>query len=483
MKHALMPPLLRSLVWSGLDTLGALAVGLGSVVIIARMIGPAEFGLGALALGLVMLVMLPAGSLVHDAIVQRAEITPDELDAARQLSLLAATGLALLVAVAAAPLALVLAEPRLAPVIWALLPTLIFNALAAPLTAERRRAMDFGTVTRQQLATRTLGLAAAIATAAGGGGVWAVVAQQLVATGLLAGGLTMMSRRRLRWWSSPRPALPLLAFSHYIVWTQLLLQATDRLFLFAVGYVGGMAAAGHWGVAARIVESLTGIVNATSYNVALAHLSRLQQDRTRLACALADGQGLLMLGLAPVIAALAAAAGPLVELAMGAAWRPVGVLVSWMLLGALITTHLLIPAVALNALGCPRANLAATGATGLASLLCILGLGAWGPVAIAAVRGLSPLAGWSLVALRIRHELPLAGHRLRRGLLLDLLAVAAAVAFARELPVLVALEADAARLIVQAGLASLLALMAMALTRQDAVNLIFRQLGRRVVPS
>jgi PST family polysaccharide transporter len=472
-----MPVLLRSLGWSALDTLGTLALGLGSIVLLARLIGPAEFGLGALAIGLMLLVLLPTGSLVHDAIVQKADISPRELDAAISVSIVVAALACIAVAALAWPLAQLMGEPRLTFVIWALLPTVIAGAATAPLIAERRRAMEFGLVSRWQLASRAAGLALALGVALAGRGVWAIVAQQLATTGLLALGLVLSSSRPIRWRLDWRAAKPLLGFSHYIVWTQLLLQATDRLFLLAIGYVGGVTAAGYWGAAARIVESFTGIVNVTSYHVALAHLARLQHDRAALARAMVDGRALLMLGLVPILTGIASVTDPLIGLVLGEAWLPAGTLVLLMLLGALVGTHVLVPAVALNALGKTGTNFAAAVATGLASLLGVVLAGPFGMTMIAAVRGGAPLAGWLVVERQLARHLPKAARRGTSDLLLALLVVVASLLLARNLvPMLVAKEL--AYPVVEAGLASTLAFASMAVAHRRTVGGLIRQARR-----
>lgn len=472
-----MRVLLRSLGWSAIDTLGTLALGLGSIVLLARLIGPTEFGLGALAIGVMLLVLLPTGSLVHDSIVQKAEISPEELDTALCVSMVVAAPTCVAVAALAWPLAELMGEPRLTWVIWALLPTVMAGAATAPLIAERRRAMEFGLVSRWQLASRTAGLALAVGVALAGSGVWAIVAQQLATTGLLALGLVLSSPRPLRWRLKWQAAKPLLGFSHYIVWTQLLLQASDRLFLLAVGYVGGATAAGYWGAASRIVESFTGIVNATSYHVALAHLARLQHDRVALAGATVEGRSLLMLSLVPILTGIASFTDPLIRLTLGEAWLPAGALVLWMLLGALVGTHVLVPAVALNALGHARTNLVAGAATGVATLLGVILAGPVGMTMIAAVRGGAPLAGWLVVERRLARELPEVTRHGTSDLLLALFVVIASLLMARHLASFLVAE-ELARSVLEAGLAGTLAFALMAAAHARTVRALIRQAWR-----
>ena len=174
---------LRSLLWSGIETFGTLAIGFASVIVIARLIGPDAFGLAAIGLGLVYVLMVFVSSLVHDGLVRSPDFSELQLDSAFTFSLVAGVLGMIALGLLALPLARLLEEPNLAIVLLAFLPMLLFGSLTAPLIAECRRALDFRTIGRHQLFSRTTGLALGIAVALAGGGVWSVVAQQLLTTG------------------------------------------------------------------------------------------------------------------------------------------------------------------------------------------------------------------------------------------------------------------------------------------------------------
>jgi len=248
---------LRSLLWSGPETVGTVLIGFLSVIVIARLIGPAEFGLAAIGLGLTLVVIVFISSLVHDGLVRSADYSELQLDSAFTFSLLAGAAGAAGLALMAWPLARLLDEPGLVPVLLALLPMVPLGALAMPLIAERRRMLDFRTIGRHQLLSRSIGLGVGIALASGGGGVWSVVIQQLTTSGLLMLTLTVKRRRlprlRLDW----RSLQPILQFSKYITLTGLVVQLTERLFLTLVGFLYGLNAAGKWAVASRLVENIT----------------------------------------------------------------------------------------------------------------------------------------------------------------------------------------------------------------------------------
>ena len=85
---------LRSLLWSGLETVGTVLIGLLSVIVIARFIGPVDFGLAAIGLGLTLIFIVFISSLVHDGLVRSPDYTERQLDSAFTFSLLAGAAVA-----------------------------------------------------------------------------------------------------------------------------------------------------------------------------------------------------------------------------------------------------------------------------------------------------------------------------------------------------------------------------------------------------
>jgi O-antigen/teichoic acid export membrane protein len=442
-----------------------LAISVGSVLAIARLLGAEAFGLGSLALGLVQIPLVLVGSLVHDALVQRAELDEAHWRAGWIASLAAGLLLALAALASAPLLAEVFEEPRLAPLIAAMAPLLIFEGSSAPLLARRRRALDFAGVARRLLAGRALGALVGIAAAASGSGPWAIVAQQLAAAGSIALVLQPGAPARRPGPIDRAALLELLRFCRPIVLTQLLIQGSERLFLAYVGHQLSLAAAGYWSLATRLVENVASVVGTALYHVGLAFLSRLQGERASLADRLDRAVRLLMLVAVPAVAALLVSADLVIELVLGRDWAPAALPVQILALGAVLLLRRLLPTVALTAAGRPRAGLDAyLVENGLTLPLLFL----WGPVALPAIAGLRALRsaiGWAVVARAAavslgrswRVELgslavDLAGLAggLGAGLLLRSLAVTAAWSPALVLPLAATLAAAVAAAVVLA---------------------------------
>ncbi len=417
-----------SVAWAGLESGLSLAISVGSTLIVARLLGAAEFGLGALAYGLVQIPLVVVGALVHDGLVQRARLDAALWRAGRLASLAAGLLLGLLVLASAPLLAAFFDEPRLAPLIAAMAPLLLLDSINIPLLAARRRALDFAGIARCVITARAAGALGGIALALAGGRAWAIVAQQTITLGVTTALLLPGAPRFGRGPLDRAGLLDLLRFCRPIVWTQLLIQGSERLFLAYVGHRLGLAAAGYWSLASRLVENLAAVVGTALYHVGLAHLSRLQAERAVLAARLDQGVRLLMLAVVPTAAALLVGAERLITLTVGADWTPATPAVQLLALGAVLAMRRLLPTVALTAAGRSRTSLEAYLAENGLTLPLLFLLAPVALPAVAGLRAVRALFGWAVVARAAARGLDRSWRKELRGLAVDGAALAAGVA-------------------------------------------------------
>jgi PST family polysaccharide transporter len=168
------------------SNIAQMVIGVGTTLVLARLLDPAEFGVFAMGWVAVMLTLTIRDLGVGMAALNHDELTHDRASAFFWSSLLvnAACGIAI------AALGPVLARAYDAPVLERLMPSLGavgFIAGAATLhDAILKRRLRFAAVACRDIVAMLAGSAAAIAAAAAGAGVWALLAQQaaLAAAGL-----------------------------------------------------------------------------------------------------------------------------------------------------------------------------------------------------------------------------------------------------------------------------------------------------------
>ena len=259
--------------WSGFEAAVSAVLSFASMFIVARLVGPAEVGIGAAAVAVHVLLWVAVNALFADALVQRSVMDNVAFSSAFAASA-AIGGVAALIQVALGlPLAWSLGDARLTAMSAVLALSLPLVGAAGPvqgmLTKDRAyRMLAWRTLTGQGLGT-LVGVASALA----GAGAWALVAQQFViSTGgaialLLSSPMRpapVVSRKILR--ELLRVGLPLTA-------STLVQHGRYRLFALLIGATAGASALGQVHMAFRLVDAARELAFTAQWRLMLPLLS------------------------------------------------------------------------------------------------------------------------------------------------------------------------------------------------------------------
>ena len=334
------PGLAGAAFWSALEAGVAAGLAFASAFAVARIIGPAELGVGAAAVSMHLLLWVGVNALFADAIVQRAAL--DDVAASSAFWASSAVGVAGAAIQAASGWALAAAIGDHRLVAMSLL-------LAAPLPLVGAGGVVQGMLTRDRayriLAGRAvigqgLGTATGIVAALAGAGAWALALQQCVTS--TAGALALLARSDWR----PRPVLrgapvrALLRTGLPLAASTLVQQGRYRLFALLIGGTAGPAALGMVHLAFRLSDTVRDLALTALWRLMLPAMSERQDDLPALQATVDRHAFLSGLALFPVIGAMLLAMRPLVRLTLGAAWEPAAVaamplllLMIWLFLG------------------------------------------------------------------------------------------------------------------------------------------------------
>lgn len=471
--------ILLSVAWSALEATSSVLVSLVALLGIARLIGAAEFGLGALALGLVQILTVVLGSLFHDALVRGHDVGQRQVNAAWTaallLGLLAFAGCLLL----AWPLAEFFREPRFAMVFVVLAATLIPDAIAANLIAERRRAMDFRLVAVQYLIGRGSGAALGVLLAWYGYGVWSMVAQQVLTSLVILAILLLRSPFQPRWSADFAVLRPLVRFTSSIIGTQFVIQLGERLILSYVARVGDLTLAGYWGLATRLIDNLVRTINDSLYHVSLSYFAKVQDRPVELGALVRQANGWLVALVLPSLAVLAVLAPQVIELLLGPSWLPAAAATQILAIGAIFQLRRLMDHVALNALGHSDGPLWAHVVETAVVTAALFGLMPLSLAVIAVLRALRPLIGYAMIGWQ---SIPMTARSRWRELLdwgLDLGLLAAIVLVIHMLSQTMPANQPVLLLTSSAALALLTALALSVLLRPGIAERIWSLAGAR----
>lgn len=297
-----------------------LVVQLVGVVVLARLLTPADYGLVAMVVAITGVGEIFRDFGLSSAAIQAKQLSPEQKDNLFWIN----TGIGVLLAVlalAAAPLiAGLYNEPRLALLASVLSVTFVLNGLSTQYRASMSRGLRYGGLAGIDVTAQATGLAFAIALALAGAGYWALAAQQIGVAAVALLGLVLATR----WVPGPyRRAAPmrrLLGFGSNLVGAQLLGYASKNIDQVLIGTRFGASATGLYNRAFQLLMLPLNQINAPSTTVALPVLSKLQDERDRYRDFLLTGQTVLLHVVLAVFSLGCALAAPLIVLVLGPQW-------------------------------------------------------------------------------------------------------------------------------------------------------------------
>ena len=310
--------------WSGLEAAGGALLSVISAFAIARLIGPAELGVGATAAAVHVLLWVAVNALFADALVQRASVD-DHVASSAFWASIAAGALAVPVQIGSGwVLAALLHDPRLVPMALLLALPLPLVGAGGAMQGVLTRARGYRALAARTIVGQGAGAAVGIVLALRGAGAWAPVVQLTISS--VAGAVTLLAtagwRPRLVW--SAAAVRGLLTVGLPLTASTLVQLGRYRLFAVLIGGTAGAAALGEVHVAFRLVDTVRELAFTALWRLMLPILSEQQHDRAAL---LATVDRLLRLSsrlLLPLCAVLAVSLGPVVSVVLGPGWAAAG---------------------------------------------------------------------------------------------------------------------------------------------------------------
>lgn len=319
MSHAsFVTRITRSVRWAFVESLASAAASLASVLVLARLLGPAEFGLAGLAVAVWAIVHSAFLAGLPDALVRAPSAHTRLTDAvfwtavAIGLGCAALTGLVGLIVgfVGDARLGALIAVQGLANV--------AIGFATAP-TGMLLRKLRTRALVNRTLVAKLAGLAVSVALAVNGAGAWAVVLGNLALQGAAALQLLATMRRpRLRWRD---PLLvPTLKVGIVSGAQQTIGTLSTRGFILAFGAVYGAYAVGLFNFALRLVEESCGLVITTLRRVTVTGFAAAKRQGLDPRPLFVRGTNAIGWATAPLFLGGAAVAPDAVALLFGAQW-------------------------------------------------------------------------------------------------------------------------------------------------------------------
>ncbi len=394
--------------WVVLGALGRVSSQLVVQITLARLLGPEAFGSFAVVLALMGLGLVLADAGFGAALVQRPNLTEEDVRQALGWTLLLGMTVATVIAISAPAFARLMGDPDLASMCRVAAVLIVLMTLRNVSVSLLQRQLDFKGPQLIDFVSYVLCFGGvAIAAATQGWGAWSLLA------GFAAQVLFSLVATYLRCRHCLRPRLSgdraLAAFGLRAMGNELTTWAAEQLDRFIIARAWGLVALGQYTVSSSLARAPVGMLMASVRALTFAGTARAQEDRAAVAAAL-----LLMIEAAalvtvPTFVLVSLEAEAVLVLVYGPAWRDAAPL--------LTALAVAVPPLVVSTL--VSSVLRGIGAVGLelrvllvTSALFLLGLAALssGPLAVVAWCAPAALvlrAAWLIMAVRGRLELPM----------------------------------------------------------------------------
>lgn len=316
--------IMRSSAWAVLGYGGAQALSLLTMLVLARLLVPEDFGVIALALALLAVAQIAQESGLGAAlIVYRGNLRR----AAASVSIfspLVALGL-YVVFFAAAPIAAdFFNEPDLTSVLRVMSLVLVLRGLTTMPLALLERAMRFGPITAMELGAGVAQATTAIALAFAGAGLWSLVVGQIAFGGAKAVLAWSFSPMRPSPFEARRETLrELTGYGRHVAAANLINYGNTNSQGIVVGRLLGATALGYYSIAVRLASMPVNVIGNIVGRGVFPALAGVRDDPVRFRQIWLENIQRLALLSTPAAIGLALVAEPLVVALLGEDWRPV----------------------------------------------------------------------------------------------------------------------------------------------------------------
>lgn len=309
---------LKGAAWATAMRWSVKLIGLGSTLIVARLLSPADYGVVAMAMLLIGFVEIWLALGLDVALIQNQNVTREHYDTAWTIRLLQSLAVAATLALVAPLAAAYFREPRVAMVTWVICGGVIVAGFAniGPVTFRKEMRFDkeFGLNVSARLASAIVAVVAAIWLRS----YWALVIG--VCASYVLG--TLMSYV----WHPYRPRFSLRRFhelwgySKWMLGYNIAVFADSRADEMVVGRIGDAQQFGLYNVASELGQMPSSELGAAVNRAALPALALIQDEAGRIRAAALNLLGATSTITLPAGIGLAFVSTDLVRLILGEQW-------------------------------------------------------------------------------------------------------------------------------------------------------------------
>ncbi len=316
--------------WTVSSRLAGRLIDFVTVLVLARTLTPADFGLTALAMTLTVITDMVLEVPLIQALTRLKHVTKSHMDTAFTLGALRGLLLAFVVLVVAWPFSRIYNDSRLVALVAVIAIGPIARSLYSPAMVEYIRQLSFRQVFIAEILGKIAAFIVSISVIYLGGGYWAIAANSISAP---------VAAMLISYFLAPyRPALSLARLAEF--WTFLgwlsmaqfvaaLSWQFDRILL---GYFISKSDLGRYAMASDLSVLPTQSLIGPAMQPVMAAFARINDDRERLRNAYSKASRFTMMLAAPACVGISLTSNLIVEVLLGPKWTEAALYLQWLAL-------------------------------------------------------------------------------------------------------------------------------------------------------
>jgi O-antigen/teichoic acid export membrane protein len=302
------------------------ALRLGSLMVLARLLGPNDFGLVGMATAFTGALTLFRDCGLSAAAIQRRSVTDEQTSTLFWINVFVGCVLGLVTLAMAPVVAAFYHEPRLVRVTAVLASSFFFNAAGVQHGAILQRQMRFSALAVISIISLIVSTAIGLCSAMAGYGYWALVAMTLAAPISNTLGVWLATP-----WipGRPRRRIGIRSMMHFggtVTVNGLVIYIASNFEKVLLGRFWGADALGIYGRAYQLINIPTSNLNSAAGEVAFSALSRLQDDPGRLKSYFLKGYSVVLAMTTPMTVGCALFADDMIFVFLGPKWKDTAVI-------------------------------------------------------------------------------------------------------------------------------------------------------------
>lgn len=363
---------LITLIWIFTEKFGLIFLSMITFVVYARLLSPAELGVGTVIIAIVEVIGIIYSSVLEDPLVRQERLDDRHISTAFWFSVLISLVSILVISGAAM---LYAPSPALQWMTAAASVKILFTMMARVYVVQMRRSGNFKMLATRTLLGKVLGGVGGIAVALWGFGAWAVIAQALIMEFVSVIVLMRGDPRRIPFVIDGTFLRETLKAGTPVAINVLSSQTLQRGVNVVLGITAGASAVGMFNLAMRIIDlPRTAIYNGLM-SYALPAFARRSADSSRLIGFISDSTAVSGFLLTPLFIGIALTAEDIILLIFGAKWAEAIPLLQVLACTAALGNTAMFATTALVAVNRTRLTLKAEVGTTLLALGLVYSLG------------------------------------------------------------------------------------------------------------